>query len=762
MLTVSKEQQSGFRFIRKSITLTYDTGVTTSNIAVDGEGTGDITYSIDNLSVATIDTNSGEVTIEGAGIAIITAEKAADDRYESVTTSYVLTVNKAEQTDFRFTQNAVTIRYVKEGIVNNPTKGGKGTGATTYSIDNTSVATVDDNGQLTIKGVGTAKITATKAEDANYNAITISYVLTVNRAQQTDFRFARGSITTVYEADKKISSTATGGVGTGVISYGIDNLSVASIDTNSGEVTIKGAGTAIITATKAADDRYESVTTSYVLTVNKAQQTGFSFAQDAISTEYGTDKKVSNGVTGGQGTGAVTYSIDNISVASIDANSGEVTIKGIGTAKITATKAADANYDAVTSSYVLTVNKAQQSGFSFAQNAITTKYGKDKKVSNRITGGQGKGAVTYSIDNTSVASIDSNSGEVTIKSIGTAIITATKAGDTNYEAATTSYTLTVNSKEEQTGFGFAQKSITLSYAAGATKSNVASGGQSKGAVTYSIDNTSVATINTTNSKVTIKGIGKAIITATKAGDSEYNAITSSYVLTVNKLDQNGFGFTKNSITLIYNAGATTSNSATGGQTTGAVTYSIDNTSVATIDANSGEVTIKSPGTARITATKAGDAIYNAVISHYVLTVNDKKNQINFRFIGTHKNTYTHRYTPNRERNVITRGGSGTGAVTYSISDTSVATIETIDDNTGRFTMKGVGTAIVTATKAGDAEYKPVTISVTLRINENTELKTAQTGFSFARNAITMTLCGGCNNKQYCHRWTKRRGGNLQH
>ena len=61
------------------------------------------------------------------------------------------------------------------------------------------------------------------------------------------------------------------------------------------------------------------------------------------------------------------------------------------------------------------------------------------------SGGSGTGAVTWTTDNSSVASFDTN-GNVIVKAVGTATITATKAGDTEYCAAEGSYTLTVNKK----------------------------------------------------------------------------------------------------------------------------------------------------------------------------------------------------------------------------------------------------------------------------------------------------------------------------
>ena len=144
----------------------------------------------------------------------------------------------------------------------------EGAGAITYSIDDTSVATVDNNGELTIKGAGTANITASKASDANYNAINNSYILTVDKANQTGFSFAQDSITTSYEEGKTIDNAATGGAGTGAISYSIDNTSVATVD-NDGQVTLKSLGTATITATRAGDTNYNVISDSYLLTVNE-------------------------------------------------------------------------------------------------------------------------------------------------------------------------------------------------------------------------------------------------------------------------------------------------------------------------------------------------------------------------------------------------------------------------------------------------------------------------------------------------------------
>ena len=266
------------------------------------------------------------------------------------------------------------------------------------------------------------------------------------------------------------------------------------------------------------------------------------------------------------------------------------------------------------------VNKAQQTGFRFTQAVSTIAYAENATVSHTLVGGQGEGAITYRSDNNNVATVATNTGIVTLKGVGTATITATKAGDRNYHPSTaSSYTLVVN-KGEQTGFNFVQPSINLAYVANTTISNIAQGGQGNGAITYHIDSTNVAIIDENTGEVTLKGAGLAKITANKEGDKNYNAATAIvYTLQIDKGQQTGFKFAEDVLTVTL-ANTTISNIAQGGQATGTITYRIDNSNVAIIDENTGEVTLKSSGTAKITATKAGNKDYLPTSATYLLRV----------------------------------------------------------------------------------------------------------------------------------------------
>ena len=514
-----------------------------------GQSKGSITYMILGSSeIATIDPISGEVTIKNpsrGAIVVIVATKVGDANYHAISDNYILAVSedfgegqtdfKKEQTGFTFAQDSITLTYDPNAITSNIASGGQSTGAISYSIDKDNVATVDNNGQVTIRGAGTAIITARKAGDANYKSITSNYKLVVDKANQTRLKFVSDWIQTRYKENLTVTQVPVGGQGTGKITYSVRYYENIVTVNSSGVVTVHSPGVVAIKARKAGDANYNpSKTAYYVLGILYGHQTGFNFAQSSITMTYAADATASNIATGGESSGEISYSIDNTSVATIDEHSGELTIKGAGVATITAIKAQDPIYNSTENSYVLTVNKAEQTDFKFAEDIIIVAYAKDAKISNSIIGGQGSGAIIYSIDNTTVATIDENTGEVTLKSTGTAKITATKAGDANHNSATTNYVLTVNDKQDKTVFGFSQDVITVEYAVDKTIQNIATGGGT-GAVSYSIDNTNVATINSTNGEVTLQGVGTATITANKAGDGTYSPASASYSLRVGKL-----------------------------------------------------------------------------------------------------------------------------------------------------------------------------------------------------------------------------------
>ena len=122
--------------------------------------------------------------------------------------------------------------------------------------------------------------------------------------------------------------------GTGLLSYSSSHESVANVDA-SGVVTIFGAGTATITVSLAAsaDQVYAAASVSKSFTVNKAIPQ-LSLLSSTALTKLTTDAPftVAELVTK-EGTGALSYQITHVSVATV--TGGVVTINGAGTTTIT-------------------------------------------------------------------------------------------------------------------------------------------------------------------------------------------------------------------------------------------------------------------------------------------------------------------------------------------------------------------------------------------------------------------------------------------
>lgn len=172
------------------------------------------------------------------------------------------------------------------------------------------------------------------------------------RADQ-EVSFANGSVTKTFKQDETFTNKATT-TGNGAITYSSSDTNVASVNSSTGEVTVKGAGTATITATAAATSTYGAASATYTVTINKANRT-ITFANASVTKTYG-DANFTNAATK-TGDGTVAYSSSNANVASVNSSTGEVTIKSAGTANITASVAATSNYNATSVSYTLTINK---------------------------------------------------------------------------------------------------------------------------------------------------------------------------------------------------------------------------------------------------------------------------------------------------------------------------------------------------------------------------------------------------------------------
>ncbi len=137
---------------------------------------------------------------------------------------------------------------------------------------------------------------------------------------------------------------------------------------------------------------------------------------------------------------------------------------------------------------------------------------------------------------------------------------------------------------------------------------------SSGAFSYTSSDTSVATIS--GNTVTIQGAGSTIITATQASDGTYALVTTTATLTVS-LNDNSISLSDITKQIDDPPFTITDPSSS---SSGAFSYSISNSGVATISGNT--VTPVGIGSATVTATQAADSTYASASTTFTLTVTE--------------------------------------------------------------------------------------------------------------------------------------------
>jgi hypothetical protein len=240
-------------------------------------------------------------------------------------------------------------------------------------------------------------------------------------------------------------------------------------------------------------------------------------------------------------------------------------------------------------------------------NALPLKMVGDADFSAGATASSGL-TVSYTSSNSDVATIVN--GNIHIVGGGISTITASQAGDANYNVATpVTQDITVNKLDQSITFNsLPSKTVgDADFSPGATASSGL-------AVSYTSSNTAAATI--VNGNIHIVGGGSSIITASQAGNSSYNAATSvTQNLAVPAINQttittSGTWTCPEGVTSIQveawgggGSGGTATTGGIGGGGAGGA-YVINN-NVAVVPNSSYTITIGSGGIASTTASTTG-------------------------------------------------------------------------------------------------------------------------------------------------------------
>ena len=144
---------------------------------------------------------------------------------------------------------------------------------------------------LSAKNIATASEESGSVTIATTNYKDITATLTfhpTDKLVQDGFKFENGSVTKTY-GDGDFTLAATGEVKGSTVTYESSAPAVAEVDETTGKVTIKGAGTAVITAKASATEEYDAAAATCTLTVEK-KPIAIPAADATVFTYNGTEQ----------------------------------------------------------------------------------------------------------------------------------------------------------------------------------------------------------------------------------------------------------------------------------------------------------------------------------------------------------------------------------------------------------------------------------------------------------------------------------------
>ena len=323
---------------------TYGQSVTLSVVASASDG-GTLSYqwlkgglAVTGATAASLPFVSLELSDAGSYSVIVTNTVAGGLPSAITSSGATLTVTQAAQSAVTLTSTTGTYGTPLTLVAS----GGSGSGAYSFAVTSAGTAGCSISaGSLTSTSPGTCTVTATRAASTNYLAAS-SAATTVTFGKQSQETLSLA--TTSGDLYTGIIVSVLGGSGTGTVTTSVSS-GTATCTLTSGVVSARAVGTCVLTVTKASDAFYLSESAAITLTFSKAIP-----VQGALSS--GTTGTVGTGITlnitGGTGSGAVTYSLAAPGGAGCTITNGVLTAATAGKCTVTATRAADDTYAAQT------------------------------------------------------------------------------------------------------------------------------------------------------------------------------------------------------------------------------------------------------------------------------------------------------------------------------------------------------------------------------------------------------------------------------
>lgn len=461
-------------------------------------GNGKLSYSSDNQDVAVVD-EDGKVSIKGVGEARITVSLASTDIYSSASTEVYIKVNKIN--------HKLTVKienYEKtygDKIFNLNALSQDNEAAIEYASSDKKVATVDNQGNVVIKGAGKTTITVSQKESNNFNAV--EKTVTVKANPKAITVTANDAAKTYGDADPKLTYTSDKLVGNDQLT----NINLSRIEGNN-----KGTYKISASQKEGSNPNYDIDFKDGTFTINPR------------TIDLNWNKELTyNGKEQ-----LPTAIVSNLA----DGDKCEITVDGnqhknAGTYEATATKVSNQNYklpENVTTSYTI---KPKDITVTITPNGGT--YGEKiagatAKLNDVENGDHPEVTLTYTgtgYDGTTVngTEVPSHAGKYTV---------TVSINDKNYNLTGTN---TAEFVVKGADAGLKVKEVNDKKYGDQGFTVHAQSKDHESAIEYASSDEKVATVDS-EGNVVIKGVGKVIITVSQKESKNYKKVSKEINLTV--------------------------------------------------------------------------------------------------------------------------------------------------------------------------------------------------------------------------------------